>query len=44
MFGKSVEKKENRGVVMCFLVAVYTITSIVFVNFQRFSTPYPEVA
>lgn len=30
MFGKSVEKKENRGIVMCFLVAVYTITSIVF--------------
>lgn len=30
MFGKDVEKKENRGVVMCFLVAVYTITSIVF--------------
>ncbi|WP_455932254.1 MCP four helix bundle domain-containing protein [Parasutterella excrementihominis] len=30
MFGKDVEKKENRGAVMCFLVAVYTITSIVF--------------
>ena len=30
MFGKGFEKKENRGVVMCFLVAVYTITSIVF--------------
>lgn len=24
MFGKDVEKKENRGAVMCFLVAVYT--------------------
>lgn len=30
MFGKDVEKKANRGAVMCFLVAVYTVTSIVF--------------
>ena len=30
MFGKDVEKKANRGTVMCFLVAVYTVTSIVF--------------
>ena len=43
MFGKSVEKKENRGIVMCFLVAVYTITSIFFllqVNQYIYDFPY----